>query len=124
LQAALDLRLSLVTRTPRRATCATRPFSLSAMAELDLAEGDPAAAEPLIADAVATGAQLAGAAPGDVLHAARSLDRPEHPCLDPDAAQPQQRGGRGREGLAGNRRPAVCNSRRTIPSICTTGWSR
>lgn len=65
LQAALDLRLSLVTADPAPRYQRDAAFSLSALAELTLAEGDPAAAEPLIADAVARQAQLAGAAPED-----------------------------------------------------------
>lgn len=67
LQSALTLRLAVADADPLPRFQRDAALSLTAMAELDLAEGDPAAAEPLIADAVARQTLLAGAAPGDTL---------------------------------------------------------
>jgi uncharacterized caspase-like protein len=65
LQAALDLRLAIAAADPGPRYLRDSAVTLAAMAEMDLAEGDPAAAEPLIADAVQRQTQLAGAAPDD-----------------------------------------------------------
>jgi uncharacterized caspase-like protein len=65
LQAALDIRLATAAADPGPRYLRDSAVSLAAMAELNLAEGDAAAAEPLIADAVQRQTQLAGAAPGD-----------------------------------------------------------
>lgn len=66
MQAALDLRLSLVAADPGMlAFLSDAARSQTTLAEFDLAQGDPASAEPLIADAVAKHVKLAGAAPDD-----------------------------------------------------------
>jgi uncharacterized caspase-like protein/regulator of sirC expression with transglutaminase-like and TPR domain len=72
LQVALDLRLSIAAADPSPRFLRDSAASLAAMAELDLAEGNPAAAELRIADAVARRVQLAGAAPEDT-YALRDL---------------------------------------------------
>ncbi len=64
-EAALTLRLSIADADPGPRFQRDAAVSLAAMAEMYLTEGDPAAAEPLIADAVARHSQLAGAAPED-----------------------------------------------------------
>lgn len=65
LQTALDLRLAIAAADPGPRYLRDAAVTLAAMADLDLAEGNPAAAEPLIADAVQRQTQLAGAAPND-----------------------------------------------------------
>jgi hypothetical protein len=67
LEAALALRLSIADADPGPRFQRDAALSLTAMAELEIAQGNPAAAEPLIADAATRYAQLAGAAPADTL---------------------------------------------------------
>ncbi len=65
LQTALDLRLAIATTEADPGYLRDSAVSLAAMADLNLTEGNAAAAEPLIANAVSRHAQLAGAAPED-----------------------------------------------------------
>lgn len=65
LEAALALRLAVADADPAPRFQRDAALSLVALAEMELAAGNPTAAEPLIADAVSRQALLAGAAPND-----------------------------------------------------------
>ncbi|WP_374430395.1 caspase family protein [Tabrizicola sp.] len=65
LESALALRLAVADADPAPRFQREAALSLAALANMELDQGNAAAAEPLIADAVARQTLLAGAAPGD-----------------------------------------------------------